>query len=499
MKLPLFNFIDGVNTNVSPFLVKPTELTVLNGANCSYKLGALLKDTGYFRVSTQIQANKSITGLFNFIQDDATQKMLATVDDSTSDDTQLFYKTEGGAWTEITTAETAWANFAGINVEMESFIGYCFFVGYGATDGFLPVLSLTGTTTSTSTNVTNMPKAKFIKRYRDRLYVLNCQISSTSYPYRTYYSSVPSAGAITWTQATDFFDIDFSDSITGAGVAFDRLVIFTKDKTYFYDQAQKKQVFEVGCSNHRTIQEHSSYLIWCSTDGVWMSTSGQPQNVSGKIIDLIRGANPLNFFSALVDEEYHLYLGDTSADGVSYTKVVATYNIPTNTWRWRELYSTMTIFAEYSSVATGQRRLYMGDSAGNVWDKSKYIDSTIYGADEVIVGSSTGQEITSNVEFAPLVFDSWSTIKDLDNLVAYANRAQGVHLKARVLNRNSKALTPYKPIGTLTGYINPFQIDVDKGEILQLALSENSKNPYWSFYGVELSVEKDSDTFYKQK
>ena len=497
MKIPLFNFVDGLNNSVSPFLTKPTECMALSGVNNSYELGALLKDTGYKIVDAQIQANKSITGLFNFIQSAATQKMLATIDDATSDDTQLFYKTQAGAWTEIGAAETAWANFAGINVEMESFIGYCFFVGYGATDGFLPVGSLVGTTFSTTDQVTSMPQAKYIKRYRDRLYLANCSISGTAYPYRVYFSTVPSAGSITWTVATNFFDVDFSEEITGIASAFDRLSVFTQKKTYFYDQSQKKEVFSVGCSNNRTIQTHSAYLIWCSLDGVWMSTGGQPQNISGKVKKYIKAANPLNFFSALVDEEYYLYIGDVTVDGVSYTNVLLTYNIPTNTWRAREIYSELTIMASFQHSSTGMR-LYMGDAAGYVWEKSKYTDSTIIGSDEWVSAGSTGQPIASYVEFAPFVFDEFSSQKDLDNLVAYANRAGGLKLKARILDRNSRTLTPYQPIGTLTNYINPFQISVKKGEILQLAISENSKNPYWSFYGFELSVQKDSDTYQKK-
>ena len=150
-KIDYFNFLGGLNTGVSPLLMGQSEagksmLTVLDGCNISYKLGAIIKDTGYVRVgAAALEANKSILGLHNFRQNGSTQKMLATVDDATSDDTQLFFST-GGNWTEVGAAETAWANFATMNVEMETFIEYCFFVGHGTTDGFLPVGSFTVTT-----------------------------------------------------------------------------------------------------------------------------------------------------------------------------------------------------------------------------------------------------------------------------------------------------------------------------------------------------------------
>ena len=122
---------------------------------------------------------------------------------------------------------------------MESFLEYCFFVGYDSTDSvFLPVGSLTGVTFSTTTNVTNMPQAKYIKRYRNRLYVANCKISAALYPYRVYFASVAlGGGSLTWTVATDFIEVDYSEQITGIGENWDRLVIFTEYSAYLYDQS----------------------------------------------------------------------------------------------------------------------------------------------------------------------------------------------------------------------------------------------------------------------
>jgi hypothetical protein len=121
MEISLFNNTKSPNTNLSPFIHPVESPTVLNGWTLARKLGAIVQDTGYEIVDAQIQASKPITGLYNFIQQSGTEKMLATVDDSTSDDTQLFYKTSAGSWTEIAAAETAWVNVAGAKVEMVGF------------------------------------------------------------------------------------------------------------------------------------------------------------------------------------------------------------------------------------------------------------------------------------------------------------------------------------------------------------------------------------------
>src|SRR3990167_1632428 len=117
-------FSYGMNFQNNDALKRPDECVILNGCNVDQKVGSIVKDLGYSQIGDALQAGKSILGLFNFRQSQATQKMLATVDDATSDDTQLFYST-GAGWTEIGAAETAWVNKAGINVEMESMDGYC--------------------------------------------------------------------------------------------------------------------------------------------------------------------------------------------------------------------------------------------------------------------------------------------------------------------------------------------------------------------------------------
>jgi len=487
-RFPFFSFIQGLNTGVSPFLQPQSSLTVANGVNTSYKLGSILKDTGYSRVSTQIENNKSITGLFDFQQTGAIQRTFATVNDSTDDDTQLFAKEPAGAWSEIAAAETAWANKANINVEMEEFINYLFIVGHGATDGFITPSSVTGTTFSTSTNVTSMPNAKYIKKFRDRLYIANCDIAGTPYPYRVYFSSVPSAGAITWTVATDFFDVGYNLDVTGMTATSDLLYIFTRDQAFFYDQSQLRQIWHYGCSNHRTIQAFGPYAIWCTGDNIAITTGGQPQLIGGSVIDFIRGGTAQSFFSAQIDDEYYLYVGTVTVNGLTYTNCLLTYNFATDSWRSRELADDVTIMARYFDNTNWENRLYMGDADGNVWDKSKYTDTTIAQSDSETTLGTPVTPISSSFELT-LPFGSMNSVNEVDNFVAYADRALGLKLKIRVLDRNARIIMPYTPIGELKQFVNTFNIEIEKGAIIQIQGSETGTNPHWSFHGFEIEVE----------
>ncbi len=124
---PFFSFKRGMNSNISPFEQPADQPSILNNCVNWYKIGALTKDTGYSIVDAVIQANKSVGGLYNFVQDSSTEKMLVAIDNSGSTATKLWYRANGaGSFTEIAAAASAWTT-ASHKVEMQGFMGYCFF------------------------------------------------------------------------------------------------------------------------------------------------------------------------------------------------------------------------------------------------------------------------------------------------------------------------------------------------------------------------------------
>lgn len=476
------HFLKPPTTELSHFLVDNNQLTICNGINPSYKKGVLTKDLGYSRVQGILESGNAITGLHNFRQSPTIQKMLATVNNAADTAMQLFYR-DTGAWTEIVAAEAAWAGFEDARVEMEDFIGHCFFVGYDTTDdAFLPVASLTGTTFSTATNVTSMPQGKYIVRYRDRLYVANTYYSGTAYPYRVYFSSVPAAGAITWTPASDFFDVDFSEQITGISQNWDRLVIFTEFSTYFYNQDQKSKTWDIGCINHRTIQNYEGYMFWADKDNVWASTGGRPQAAANDILELLKSSDPTKWSATIVDREYNLYLGTTQANGLQYTNCLATYNIETGMWRWRELAHDMSVLAKYTTSSDDY--LYMGSTAGDVSVKSKYTDAAP-------VTSDQGSPIVSHFRTKAYDFDDPSIQKAVTKVVAYSEIANGLQLQYRLFDKNQEALDEFRPIGQLKNVVNIFDSMIS-GYFIQFEGREMSTSVPWKFYGLSVQVNKET-------
>jgi len=481
------NFLGAPNTELSSFLLADNQLCIANGVDLAWKRGKIIKDLGYSRVGNALVADKSITGLHHFRQSPSVDKILATVNNSAGTNLTLKYN-NAGTWTDINLGG-AWDAYEDCLVEMEDFIGYCFFVGYDSTDGvFLPVASLTGTTFSTATNVTNMPQGKYVLRYRDRLYVLNCYTGAVAYPYRTYYSSIPSAGAITWTVASDFIDIDFSEQITGGGQNWDRLMIFTEFSAYMYDQDTKKKVWDVGCINHRTIQNMGPYMIWANKYDVLVSTGGRPQGIGGDIAELIAQSTSSTWRSCVIDNEYHLYLGSTKANGLSYTNCEAVFNFDIGAWRWRELGHAVTAMARYTS--SGEDRQYFGVTGGVVYDKCKQTDATLVTADGTYSGY-TGLPIISHWRTKPFDFGDPSTEKTINKILAYCEYGQEMNLRFRIIDNNTEVLMPFTDIGQLTKYINTFDRKLT-GNFIQFEGKEYSKKKPYEFYGFSIQTFGDS-------
>lgn len=487
-----FNFTDGANPALSPFLLPATSLASLINCNIHRNIGSITKELGYSRVENQLRVGKNINSVYDFRSAASTQRTLATLNNAADTATELYTRTTG-AWSEITAAESSWI-LANVEVDFETFVGFAFAVGYSETaNDFIISASIDSTGTfSIATNVTSMPRAKYIRRYRDRLYIANCKVGGTIYPFRVYFSTIPSAGTITW-QSVDFIDVDFADEITGIEVNFDRLFIFTETNTYFYDQTQLKLAWDIGCPSHRTLATTSVNLVWANQYGAWVSVQGGfPQNIGGPIIDYLRASSaPEDWFAEMVEEEYWLYIGTITVDGETYENACWIWNFQTSSWRLRLFPSPIKSFARV--LSSNQFRMFMGDADGQIWNYSKYTDTTPIYADKYINSYSSAIPIPSRFELAAFKLETYDQTIYIDEVITYANRASNLNIMARVIDKNTRQLTDYRTLGSITKYQQDFRGKQVQGTLIQLKGTEVSKNPPWEFYGCEVNLTKSSD------
>jgi len=239
----------------------------------------------------------------------------------------------------------------GAKAEFETFIDYLFMVNYED-----DIHSFDGTTWSTSTNVTNAPRAKYIKEFNARLYVANCDSGSVAYNSRVYFSSFPSAaGAITWDTTNDWFDVgrDDGDVIKGLGLNANRLLIFKLDSMYRYDG---NTLYEVqgspGTVNQRTVQDVRGMTIYLHNSGVWSYDGVMSTLISRPIQEYIDGIGAqtiVNACSYVKGDKYRVYVGgitNTEYD-ISLTNAYLEWDFATKRWTVGTMNDKVVIYNAY--------------------------------------------------------------------------------------------------------------------------------------------------------
>ncbi len=228
-------------------------------------------------------------------------------------------------------------------------------------------------------------------------------------------------------------------------------------------------------------------MIWANRDGVWLSQNGgQPQNVAGPVIDFIRNGTSTSFKAEVIEEQYHLYVGTVTVNGVTYSNTRLVFDIPTASWRWDELAHNMTIFETYDD--SGEDRLYMGGTAGNIWNQSKYVDATLIGSDGDVAGTA-GSDIHASFETRQDPIDDPMVVKKLRKVTIFSERARNVKVQVKTVDSNTRGVQKYLPLGALEKYVNVFEgLDMNFN-LLQFQFTEYSTLPYFSVFGMEIEYD----------
>lgn len=179
------DFSGGLQTATSRLLMKDNELSRAVNTRYNKKIGGATRRQGHEIVGFPVEDGNQINGGNSFFQKDGNNKLLVANDDSTDANTYLRYERQP-YWIDAVTDLTQ-----GAKLEFENFLDKAFIVGYStSTDTFIPTTSLDGTlTSSTSSDVYNAPRGKYIIKYGDKMYIANCWVGGKKYPARVYRSS----------------------------------------------------------------------------------------------------------------------------------------------------------------------------------------------------------------------------------------------------------------------------------------------------------------------
>jgi hypothetical protein len=477
------NFSGGLNVGVSDFLLKDNELTAMQNI-WTYQIGKIEKVPGYAKCdASQVIDTKSVNFLHWYYRPSTQTDYLIAASDSGSDYI-LEYRTSG-AWAAVTSA--TYTGRAGAQVDMENFLDKVFIVGYDA-GTFLADATISGTTLTFSDtsfdSSDSAPQGKYIIRYRDLLYVLHAYTGSTLYPSRAYYSSAPSAGAITWTPATDFieFGYDDGDELTGGVEAFDKLIVFKHFSMWRYDESTRLKIANIGCDSFRSIVKIGNIPYWFNRDGFYRWRGAQPEKISRKIqkfIDAI-DASKLDEVVATIymGEEYRAFIGDVTVDGISYTNTWVCWNTTREVWYIRCTADDVKSAANY--VESGKRRAYFGNDDGFVMKFATKVDG-VYADNANEINSFF---ITKNFDYG-VPEDS----KHIRHITAFSAKSQGLVITIDADNRDEFSSAQTQIINR-----NVYSEDINaSGNRFRYKFLETGITESWEFEGMSMTTDIKED------
>jgi len=209
----------GVQMNTTEFLPQKSEIRFGKNIDLTFRLGGIAKALGYDNKGNAISGTPTILGAGKLSTSGGTDKLVAFAGTDA-----YVYNSGTGAWDAQSRTFTASQKF-----ETENFLDLLFEVN-GLTDA---PQSYTGAAWSTSSNVTDMPKAKYIKAGNGRIYLFNINIAvGGSYASRVWFSDIPKNDTIAWDfeSGTDLSQTASSKVVTSAGSVFKTRGIKSGDK-----------------------------------------------------------------------------------------------------------------------------------------------------------------------------------------------------------------------------------------------------------------------------
>src|SRR5688572_11471529 len=184
----------GVQAATSHLLRKRNEVVRAKNAAFNIKIGSAVRRFGYEKVGRTIQhGNDSLgAGVYRYGQNN---KIIACINNASGTAAELRYLDTADYWTSVVTTATPNTRFQLLNDLDELYVA-----GASPNNVYLPLTNIDSTlTASTSRNVYNAPRCKFIAEYGGDLYALNCYVDGKYYPDRFYRSS-PLLGFVTTIQ-----------------------------------------------------------------------------------------------------------------------------------------------------------------------------------------------------------------------------------------------------------------------------------------------------------
>jgi len=474
--LQLREWSAGVATSLGDNLMPDNALRLLINAQTDEGygnlMGNIMSTPGYSHLGNVFADGKKILGLTNFVAADNSFSWLVravNLDDDTFAKLE-YYDTATQQWIEIGTNPIQLT--ANKKVRFTTFLNYLFF-----SNGSDSPKSWNGTTTTNwgTTHLIDAPTGSIIFNAFDKLHIFT---GTTN-----YYSTIPSAGTITWNIATQFiqFNPDDNDQISAVALTGGIMSIMKQRAKYSWNgsSSQSDRVIDIGCTSQETVETIQGVTYYhgttYTTSGIYEDKGEFPVNISKpiqQVLDAIPQANYKDMASWKDDDHYHLFLGgDVVIYGLTFQNLVASYSVSKGSWSFKSIAHKPTVSCEYVTVSSNEQTGYnvvFGDQTTKV---HQWLLGNDFDGENINV-------IIRTKKINPIGTEA--NIKTINRLLFYAEEPQGAIVKARV--DSGKWMT----IATLKKPIEEMPSLSLKGRFIEFEITLVLNQQRFSFEGIDI-------------
>lgn len=329
-------------------------------------------------------------------------------------------------------------------------------------------------------DVANWPaRSQFAVVFNSRVYTAG----DTSNPDTLSYSSIPSAGAISWTSGNGSLQVNPNDGdsgITGLGTNGLVLLIFKRTSLYRWDGQSTfaNRVITIGTPSNESIAAHDSGWVYFfgvgkNNVGIYRTTGGYPQKISlniSKWIEAIQVANYNDVAGFVDDDHYYLSVGSITVDGQTYANAWFVYTISLQCWHVENRATQFVAFAPYVD-ANNNITIVGGDTVGNV----QTINSGT---------TDNGTAISAECDFAPIVFTTRGRTKSLSEVTTYCSQIQGLSFYLKTDSDDYQELKALRSTEQRISALH-YQNKLFRGKRFFPKLSVTNEGTAWQFDGFE--------------
>ena len=441
-------------------------------------LGRAVLRQGTALVGAQITDAKNILGLHQFILSSGTKYTLAVVDGASN---SALYRLITGTWTS--------ESVSGAKAVKHRFLTYLDTVMI--LDGTNATSSADGdawVTTGGNLDIANCPKGKFVIEWHDRVYVAGV----TSYLDRLYYSSISTAGVISWTVGNGNIDIEPYEgqgAITGLAKVPGYLLIFKERalKRWNGSSTFPDDLAKIGTSSQESVVLGKSTVFYFSSSykesiGFYETNGETTRKISRPIQEIIEAISSSNYTSVagFSDGEMVLWsIGDITYDSKSYTNVNVLYHIESKTWTVLSFPTKYLVFAPYIDSTT--LKIIAGNNDGEIME-------IFSGVNDNITGSSN-LSINYAIQYHPMDFGARGNMKELSSAVPYTKNGEDTQVLCRIDEKND-----FKGVGVVKDDFESELSKVLKGHTFEFKLTGEKKGGLLQIIGMDIIKPEISET-----